>query len=437
MADKYKTRDVFGLSRELPKNYVTRKNVDALLVDSLTRDRHLIVYGGSKQGKTSLRKYHLRDDECLVVSCQSNWDVAQLHEAILKGAGYKVERAETKTTSGAFKVLAEASGGLKIPFIGKTEAKVGADAERAGSDEIERAALELDPADANDIIAALTSLHFDKLIVLEDFHYLPIDTQQQFSFALKAFHENSSYCFMIVGVWKEQNRLIRFNGDLTGRVVSVDADRWTADELGQVIARGEDLLNIKFPNDFKLQLINECYEAVYLVQEACFKVCEEGGVYETQDAMIEVRPAKAAREYLREVIDLQAGRYRGFMSSFAYGFSDTKLEMYKWILYAILKAAKQEIEAGLKLKRVMKLVQEKHPTGKDIQAASFTNALTRVGSLQAEKNIRPIIIDYDDTNRKLDVVDVGYIIWLMVNDRNELIEELGIAADFDGEQKLV
>lgn len=55
----HKTRDVFGITRGLPLNYVTRNDVDGKFIDSLTREKHLIVHGGSKQGKTSLRKYNL------------------------------------------------------------------------------------------------------------------------------------------------------------------------------------------------------------------------------------------------------------------------------------------------------------------------------------------------------------------------------------------
>jgi hypothetical protein len=51
-----KTADVFGVSRELPLTYVEREHVDDKLLDNLTRDKHIIIYGSSKQGKTCLRK---------------------------------------------------------------------------------------------------------------------------------------------------------------------------------------------------------------------------------------------------------------------------------------------------------------------------------------------------------------------------------------------
>ena len=121
--------------------------------------------------------------------------------------------------------------------------------ERSSSEAITTSKLELDPEDVNDIITALADLK--QFIVLEDFHYLPVETQKDFSVALKAFHEQSRLCFIIVGVWLEENRLTVYNGDLTGRIVSVNADTWTHEELRTVINTGEALLNVQFADSFK------------------------------------------------------------------------------------------------------------------------------------------------------------------------------------------
>ena len=47
-------------------------------------------------------------------------------------------------------------------------------------------------------------------------------------------------------------------------------------------------------------------------------------------------------------------------------------------------------------------------------------------SLQNKKNIRPLVIDYDGTNRNLHVVDKGFLIWLGSQDKIELLEELAL-----------
>ena len=74
------------------------------------------------------------------------------------------------------------------------------DKQKSSSDDIKEAPLELDPIDVNEIITALINAQFDRWIVLEDFHYLPEQTQKDFAVALKAFHESSKLTFIIVGL---------------------------------------------------------------------------------------------------------------------------------------------------------------------------------------------------------------------------------------------
>lgn len=224
MKHSHTTDEVFGVSRDLPMNYVTRSDVDDKFIDALSRSQHIVIYGSSKQGKTSLRKKCLKDDDYVVVSCQNKWTLAELHAAILKEAGFNVRQSLEKTVSGSNKVIIGVDAKGKVPIF--AEGSVSGSYEHDGAHEKKEifTSLELDPRDPNDIIRALGEVEFTRYVVLEDFHYLPDETQRDFSFSLKTFHENSKLCFIIVGVWREENRLIGFNGDLTDRVLSVDVD---------------------------------------------------------------------------------------------------------------------------------------------------------------------------------------------------------------------
>lgn len=313
----YGVDDVFGVNRDLPLNYVVRDSVDGKLVDSLSRNQHIVIYGSSKQGKTSLRKHCLKDEDYIVVSCQNRGGLAQLNSAILKRAGFKVEQSQSKTTSGENKIIAEFEGEGGIPLFAKAKASGGAEITGGNETTIETAALELDPADTNDIIAALDSIGFKRFIVLEDFHYLPDETQRDFSFALKAFHEDSKFTFIIVGVWREENRLIAFNGDLTDRVISVDVDRWTAEHLREVVSAGEALLNVQFNSSFRDSLIDRAFESVHIVQEACRKTLRNEQVFTTQDDLMEVASLADVADVVADVVAEHQGRYSGFLMDFS------------------------------------------------------------------------------------------------------------------------
>jgi hypothetical protein len=59
---------------------------------------------------------------------------------------------------------------------------------------------------------------------------------------------------------------------------------------------------------------------------------------------------------------------------------------------------------------------------KDLNVGNITQALQSAASLQVKKDIKPIILDYDQTNTKLNVVDRGFLIWLDNQDRDGLLE---------------
>ncbi len=124
MAEKvHKARDVFGVGRERPLNYVERIEVDGKFLGSLTRDKHVVIYGSSKQGKTTLRKHCLNDTDYIVVSCLNSMSLSDLDAAILKAAGYRIEQTHTKTAGGHWTYGAEFKGEGKVPFIAGASAQ--------------------------------------------------------------------------------------------------------------------------------------------------------------------------------------------------------------------------------------------------------------------------------------------------------------------------
>ena len=77
------------------------------------------MYGSSKQGKTSLRKFNLTPDDYISVTCSNTATLAQLHSAILKEAGYTIEQSTTRTASGEAKINAKiiGDGALRVSQV--------------------------------------------------------------------------------------------------------------------------------------------------------------------------------------------------------------------------------------------------------------------------------------------------------------------------------
>lgn len=413
----YELSEVYGLSRELPANYIERYNVDNKLRENLNRKKHITIFGSSKQGKTCLRKHCISEDDYILVQCSNKWTISDLNANILKRAGFELSESTKVSTSGKAKIIAS---------IKAVIASIGSEVEKNEGTETTYRPLELDVDDANDIISALCSIDFDKYIILEDFHYLKSETQRDFAVELKAFHESSNLCFIIVGVWLDENKLVIYNGDLTGRIVPINADLWTAEDLRAVISTGAELLNISFDETFIGDLLIASSGNVYIVQEACYRVCFQAKIIETQGTKTIVARGADAKDLVKRIIQEQSGRYNSFITQYSNGFQETALEMHKWLLYPVLTSDTKQLSHGLTYRYIRTTLEKVHPNGKGLNPGNVTQALKAVSSLQITKSIQPIILDYDESNLTLHVVDKGFLIWLATQDKNELLSLAGL-----------
>jgi hypothetical protein len=220
------------------------------------------------------------------------------------------------------------------------------------------------------------------------------------------------------------DRLIVYNGDLAGRVISVDADAWSRDDVIKVIGSGEKLLNICFSDQFKSALTEQSRGSVYIVQDCCYRACKQHSINQTLSNNYKMPDNIDIKQLISNVIDDQGARCNAVLINFSGGFQDTNLEMFKWILYPILSCNPVELEAGLSYKEVRTSIQCRHPQGTRLNPGNLTQALTSIPALQSKKNIKPFILDYDQNNLRLSVVDKGFLIWLAVKDRKELLSML-------------
>ena len=96
--------------------------------------------------------------------------------------------------------------------------------------------------------------------------------------------------------------------------------------------------------------------------------------------------------------------------------------MYKWLLYPVLTANDDVLEAGISYRMMQEVLQAHHPEGKSLNLGNLTQALQSCASLQVKKDIKPIVLDYDQTNLKLNVVDRAFLVWIANQNRIDLLE---------------
>lgn len=420
-----KSSDVFKTARGLPLNYIARPHADERLLEVLYQDCHIVIHGSSKQGKTSLRKQNLQESDYIDIMCSNNWSLREIHEQILKKAGYEISVGKTLTVKGTAKVNLKAN----IPLIISS----GIDATGEVGKQINRKNLELDLDDVNDVINALKELNFNKYIVVEDFHYLPENTQVDFSIALKAFHELSSICFIIVGVWLEDDRLIVHNGDLSGRVKSINADLWTDEDFDKLLTKSEEYLNIIFHENFRIAIKESCNGSVFLVQQLCLQLCTKNDIMVTSPIKVTIGKDFNVTEEIKNILSDQNARYIKFMTEFSVGFSQTGFDLYKWILYVLIYAEKTNLEQGLPAAAMRRMIETEHPKRKDLTQAKLIRALSKAVDLQLKINIRPIIFEYDSSKQNIKIVDRSFLLWREYQEKSDLIDYADLSDDLNKE----
>ena len=149
-------------------------------------------------------------------------------------------------------------------------------------------------------------------------------------------------------------------------------------------------------------------------------------IIQTQESLRSIGKNVNMKELIRDIVNEQAGRYGAFITNFSEGFQKTEYEMYKWLAYVVVCTDIEHLERGLRRSEVSGIIKKAHPMGAQLNEGNITQALQTAASLQVQKGIRPIIFDYDQTTRVLNVVDRSFLIWLAYQDRTELLKELGI-----------
>jgi hypothetical protein len=87
---------------------------------------------------------------------------------------------------------------------------------------------------------------------------------------------------------------------------------------------------VSFDPDTVEALLKNSSDGVALVQEGCYRICEQEGVSETQNTLKQIGKGIDAKALIGEIVNDQAGRYMAFITNFSEGFQQTDLEMNGW-----------------------------------------------------------------------------------------------------------
>lgn len=397
--------EVFGINSAIPTyTYVDRQGLDGRFQYLLSTNRHIVLYGASKQGKTSLRRKQLPEDRSLVIPCKPDFKVEDIYLEIRRQLGLSdtAQHRVKKILSGGTNV--DAKGKAGIPFFAEGEITAKGNINAARESESTKVPVQ----NGLSLVALAGEINrAGKRIILEDFHYLAEDERRRLAFDLKTFWDYSVF-FIVVGVWAEQNLLTVYNNDLSGRVEEIDV-RWSDDDLRLVLNRGERALDFCLSENIKAQMVTDSNGNVGLLQRIAEQVCLSAGIVNSEAATAEIADQRHVESYRSSICSGQEIRYHGFVELVSKGFKDperTKLKMYHHLVRVCFMADEQELLLGLDRQVILSRIQKFEP---DANMTVLSAALSRVNRLQAERRISPPVLCYNGIARNISLVDREFL----------------------------
>lgn len=422
--------DVFGVTSRTVLSYVERPQVDDSFREALGANKQIIVYGSSKQGKTALVSKHLPYDENILVSLTPKTQVVDIYHAILSKAGVRLISSSTEKTGNE----SSASVGLRfkaiVPLFGGAEASSDGKIGASSGSEITYEEVPLNLELPQPVADLLKRVNCSKWVVLENFHYLSDEAQKEFAFDLRAFQE-LGVRFVILGVWREKNRMAQFNGDLLDRTIEIPVEPWTDVDFKRVCAEGSKKLNIKIDNALLEKCIEVSFSSIGVFQELLKHICISAGV--TASSWKEV--IIDSNEHLKSAISVKTNDYgarheraleaiaAGHMSG---GQKGDQLPLYLpyYLVRTIVEHGFEGIANGARKQVLWDWIRAIHHRGQDVRSNDMTNLLGGLAHLQSAKSISPPIFAYDAQQRILQVVDSTFYFFIKNVDPNEVVDSI-------------
>ncbi len=425
-----KVEDVFGVSVKNVKSYIERERVDNKFTEALKSDKQIIVFGSSKQGKTALVKKYINYEDNIVISLSPKHTLKDIYQTILRKSGVTLRTSYSSGSgkSSTIKGKARIQGAIAMVLKGTVETELNKTNSTNDTNNYEEIEFNLElPDDVADII---TRHGNKKVIILENFHYLSDEVQKDFAYDLRTFQE-LKIRFVIVGVWKESNRLSQFNGELQDRIDEIPVEPWTEEDFIRIIEKGESELNVIFSTVLKQACIENSFLSVGVFQELLKLTCINSGVNIKGESVF-IESMEAFDKSLKEKTDDYSDRHLKNLEAIASG-NNTLIQkdkplpffMHYYIVSDILSQGYDAIKNGGMSKICMlHSIKQTHHRADVLKGSHLTTALKGLVELQANKFITPPVIAYDAASKKIKVVDSTFYFFLKNADLDSVMEEI-------------
>ncbi len=422
--------DVFGVSGKSVASYVERSHVDSHFKDALRTDKQIIVYGASKQGKTALVKKYIDYDSNIVISLSPRTTLKDIYQSILRKSGVSLKTSYTEGTGASTKIKGKASIQGAVALFLKAKVDIGIDKDRNSKLEDKYEEIEFNLELPDDVADLILRVGNKKVVILENFHYLPEDLQRAFSYDLRTF-QDLKIRFVILGIWKEANRLSQYNGELQDRITEVPVEPWNDEDFRAIIKKGENLLNISFDEKVISECINNAFGSVGVFQELLKATCQECGINRKTSTNGKIDDPAALARAIKRKTEEYSGRHLRNLEAIASGHGsviqkDAPLPYFLqyYIVMHILNVGYAGFNGGVSKEALMHAIKKVHHRKDDLKGSQLTAVLKALTEVQSGKGISPPVIAYDSNSRQLKVVDSTFYFFLKNANLDQVKDEI-------------
>lgn len=425
-----KLEDVFGVNSKTVLSYVERDDVDNSFKEALASGKQVVVYGSSKQGKTALVSKYLPYENNILVSLTPRTEVIDIYQAILQKAGVRIASSTTEKNNTESSLSVTAKFKAFVPLFGSATADTGGATKAGSGNEIKYEEIQANIELPQTVADLLRQANCSKWIVLENFHYLKDDLQKQFAFDLRAFQE-LGVKFVILGVWREKNRMAQFNGDLLDRTIEVPVEPWLEQDFRRVIEKGAAALNLNFASDLIEAAIQASFSSIGVFQELIKHICIRAGVKDTQLNRLSITDLICLSEAIQIKTNDYAARHERALEAISAGHTsggtkkgERPLYLPYYLVQSILQHGFEGIANGATRTSLHEWIREHHHRRDDVRPSDMTNLLDGLAYLQSVKSISPPIFAYDVQLRTLQVVDSTFYFFIKHVDIRRVSESI-------------
>jgi hypothetical protein len=365
------------------------------LRDALTVPKVIISLSGpSKSGKTVLVNKVVESHNLIPLSGASIRSTDQLWSKVLDWMSVPTERTVTTGSKLKAELGGKAGGKAGIPLVvqGKAEAmgSVGGETSREVQEVFEVDGLA-------QVVREISDSSFT--VFVDDFHYIPEDLQKEIGKQIKEAAE-CGVRICTASVPHRSDDVVRSNPELRGRVVAIDTNYWTDDELEQIAYRGFRELNADIAPSIVNRLTAEAFGSPQLMQAICLNFCFESRIDRTlpQQKRIEVdfvtlqnvlERTSTLTDFSSMISALHSGPRQRGVERKVFSFTDgSKGDVYRCVLLA-MKADPPQLsfpyDEMLRRTRAV-VVEEDGPAG-----SSVAQALTQMEKLAGIAQEAPVI----------------------------------------------